>query len=89
MSEANFTPGPWKIGQRKGRKMAIHAKDWGHLAEVYQTETSLEEGLANARLIACAPEMAEMLLLIFTHVSHGGPTREEAEALLRKAGVIE
>jgi Lar family restriction alleviation protein len=33
-------------------------------------------------------EMGMMLLSIFSHVSHGGPTREEGEALLKKAGLI-
>jgi hypothetical protein len=42
----------------------------------------------NGRLIAAAPEMAEMLLSMFVHVSHGGPTRDEAEELLKKAGVL-
>jgi hypothetical protein len=43
---------------------------------------------ANASLIAAAPELAEMLWSMFAHVSHGGPTRAEAEALLKKAGVL-
>lgn len=42
-----------------------------------------------APLIAAAPEMAHMLLPMYSHISHGGPTREECEALLKKAGVIE
>lgn len=43
---------------------------------------------ARARLIAAAPEMGAMLLSIFSHVSHGGPTRAEGEALLKKAGLL-
>jgi hypothetical protein len=29
-------------------------------------------------------EMAELLLQAYTHVSHGGPTRAEVEAVLKK-----
>ena len=52
---AQHTPGPWTIEQRPGRKISIHAETWGHLGEIYQTETTKEEGLANAHLIAAAP----------------------------------
>ena len=88
MSTSKYTPGPWKTEQRHGRKIYIHAETWGHLAEVYQAETTDEEGLANAQLMAAAPEMGMMLLSIFSHISHGGPTREEGEALLKKAGLL-
>jgi hypothetical protein len=44
--------------------------------------------IAECDRMLAAPEMAEMLLSMFVHVSHGGPTREEAEALLKKAGVL-
>ncbi len=42
----------------------------------------------NARLIAQAPRMAELLLSAYQHVSHGGPSRAEVEAVLRDAGLI-
>jgi len=45
---------------------------------------------ANAKLIACAPEMAEALLIIRRNLLDGGgnpmPTLDD---LLKKAGVIE
>lgn len=47
-----------------------------------------KEREANARLIAAAPEMADLILRTYSHVSHGGPTRAEAEAVLRKAGLL-
>ena len=57
----SYTPGPWTTEQRPRRKINIHALTWGHLAEVYQTTSTKEEGLANARLIAAAPELYEAL----------------------------
>lgn len=35
-----------------------------------------------------APEMAEILLSAYVHVSHGGPTRGQVEDVLKKAGVL-
>lgn len=58
---AQHTLGPWTIEQRPGRKISIHAETWGHLGEIYQTETTKEEGLANAHLIAAAPDMYDAL----------------------------
>ena len=56
----------------------------GQAAIIPLDESSEERG----RLVAAAPKMARMLLSMTAHVSHGGPTREEAEALLREAGVL-
>jgi hypothetical protein len=59
-------------------------RNGGQVAIIPLDESSKERG----RLIACAPEMARMLLSMVAHVSHGGPTRAEAEVLLKKAGVL-
>ena len=56
----------------------------GQVAIVPLDESSKER----AQLIAAAPKMAKMLLSMFSHVSHGGPTRAEAHELLREAGVL-
>lgn len=48
--------------------------------------TGTPEG--NARLIAAAPRMAEILLSAWQHISHGGPTRGDLEDVLRQAGLI-
>lgn len=76
---SKHTPGPWTVRESKS----------GFPSEVVTVENHAYGPLANARLIAAAPRMAEMLLSIWQHVSHGGPTRGEVEALLREAGVLE
>lgn len=48
---------------------------------------SPEEDEANAKLIAAAPEMADLLSRAITHVTHG-PKKEEVETVLRKAGIL-
>lgn len=95
-----FTPGPWVAVEHPsqiGRVFCIGRaerieKGHGYLV-LYDDQTTLNpqrngEAEATAKLVACAPEMGEMLSSIFAHVSHGGPTRAEGEALLRKAGLI-
>jgi hypothetical protein len=84
---SKYTPGPWLWETVEGDQSMI-------------TESSLkgpdvlcrywydDPPSADALLIAAAPEMAEMLLSMHVHGSHGGPTRAEVEALLRKAGVL-
>jgi len=69
----------------------IYAEDPGpcndfHIGLVVDVDRETRE--ANAALIAAAPEMGAMLLSMFVHVSHGGPTRGKAEALLKKAGLL-
>ena len=88
---AKYTPGPWRIHRNSSttveapfiRNTVASCGSWGN-----NQRDVLPEQEANARLVSCAPEMAEMLLSMFVHVSHGGPTREESEALLKKAGVL-
>ena len=47
-----------------------------------------EEAVRRWNTRSLETEMGAMLLSIFSHVSHGGPTREEGEALLKKAGLL-
>lgn len=53
-----FTPGPWTV-----EDFYIKDKDGNSIAFTYQYSTpeSHENGLSNARLIACAPEMLALL----------------------------
>jgi len=61
------TPGPWTIGSRTdgGCWRVIDAPTWDAFAKVVikmtDAKADSEQGLANARLIAAAPEMLEML----------------------------
>ena|SRR5271166_6920569 len=97
----SYTKGPWKfvipkipytsfivrteLANDKGGKLIVTPSWNNNDGAIWPTK---EESMANSRLMACAPEMVEMLLSVFAHVSHGGPTRAEAEALLKKAGVL-
>ena len=91
---SNYTKGPWTWDEPSnwhGLDARVFVPEpYAVLAQVpIEALRPRSIGRANAKLIACAPEMAEMLLSMFVHISHGGPTREEAEALLKKAGIIE
>lgn len=54
----------------------------------YHDDISPEAMDVRTKLIAAAPKMALLLIRGLTHVTHGGPTREEVEGVLREAGVI-
>jgi hypothetical protein len=59
--KTTHTPGPWHVYQPKGRAPEIRAPHV-FIARVDDGETvSHEEGHANARLIASAPELLEAL----------------------------
>lgn len=55
----NHTPGPWQLDSEFYRFGAIIAPDFGQVAAV-RGDLKLE-ALANARLIAAAPELLEAL----------------------------
>lgn len=91
---SGHTPGPWTVvedPEDRGRYVVAGPDMVGIVmtpAGRHRNEP-LRSFLADARLIAAAPEMGELLLSAWQHVSHGGPTRAEVEAVLRKAGLIE
>lgn len=94
-SKATHTPGPWFIDQSSRiTECDVFAKDGeadlgGELiASAYNLVRVSGSPEANARLIAAAPDLADLVLRTCTHVSHGGPTRAEAEAVLKKAGLL-
>jgi hypothetical protein len=51
------TPGPW-VAETSGLPLAVTTEDGRHLATVYP---SRDEGRANARLIAAAPDLLAAL----------------------------
>jgi len=60
------TPAPWRYEQykdftdREGGQIGISANTWGNLCIVYQhCCKDPQEGMANARLIAAAPDLLE------------------------------
>lgn len=65
MSEIKHTPGPWKFKTAPNGDNGISAYDTGYFAEAFADirhsgENARAEALANARLIAAAPELLEL-----------------------------
>ena len=77
---------PWKVNQKQPAPDVVEVADESGIICIAQVFGNKRD--ERAKLIAAAPEMADMLLSMCVHVSHGGPTRAEAEALLKKAGVL-
>lgn len=90
-----FTPGPWNIEWSKHEPTEIdpnpenrHAFDivqggnWetGWVGCVNHQFTSYENGMANARLIAAAPDMFTFLTDIHAHLTAGGNLTQAAQA---------
>lgn len=92
------TPGPWVFepGPKDDPDFPdadfIVAQDFGagpgDAVAIITGPVSTGTSEANARLIAAAPRMAELLLSAWQHVSHGGPSRGDVEDVLREAGVL-
>jgi len=68
MSNAKHTPGPWNLGNSDIPVSAVSVNGGNRkhttLARIASPEfvgMSLQEGLANARLIAAAPDMADLI----------------------------
>jgi hypothetical protein len=71
MSNTKHTPGPWELKMPKGNRPSarISGDGWEDFAKVFTRTTfegesklhDCEEGEANARLIAAAPELLETL----------------------------
>jgi hypothetical protein len=62
-----WTPGPWVFYAPNSWKDGLgyvrsHVQDGREIAHTGDTKTPAAENIANARLIAAAPEMAEALL---------------------------
>ncbi len=104
MSE--HTPGPWKVvapvagklrkPDQKADRLIGYGKTGEHVCESFQYREhdhhDEETALANARLIAAAPELLEALLGLTNHLGPGGyiascgkPATERALAAARKA----
>lgn len=60
MTNAQHTPGPWKFAQA-GQSTMLMTEANNPLGFFYNERNAGEETKANARLIAAAPELLEML----------------------------
>lgn len=89
--------GPWEVGERNGCYAPINAPNWYSLATVvvriHGEERDSQKGLANARLIAAAPDLlAALKRLVATvkpdalpHDKGCGCVVHEARAAIAKA----
>lgn len=58
------TPGPWHVGQHGGLTVSVDTADGRSLTELWarsRASEHLDEAEANARLIAAAPELLDLL----------------------------
>jgi len=83
------TPGPWEISKWT-KRFAIEASSdnyRGLMCEVHREDFDPETAEANARLIAAAPEMLEMLKNIAAGRYDGAPdtARMRARSIVAKA----
>lgn len=88
-----FTQGPWHVGERKQASVVYDESGYAIAnAEVYHGKHSYDESLANARLIAAAPELLEALRALVemadekVTVSRTHEIASQARAALEKAG---
>lgn len=90
---SKHTPGPWLIGKRSpGGYSLINADGWQSLARVVTVmegdNRPFAEGVANARLIAAAPDLLEALKELLDQDEHGEDeiwVRNKARAAIAKA----
>lgn len=61
MSEEKFTPPPWSVPDKGELRGAVVAKDGKMVCDPSGAGRHEDEAEANARLIAAAPEMYELL----------------------------
>lgn len=90
MPETKHTPGPWHVGYDVS-KCAVYMKPvsegWLVRDQIAKFDRS-EEGMANARLIAAAPDLVEALTEIIeryrTAIICGGTDEEYADIAVAK-----
>lgn len=105
MSNAQHTPGPWAVVTRQilgcsdCRPVIVHKDphpDFDDLAEVVVPDSQRDGGrdivtaMANARLIAAAPELLKALRFLYREANASGlldvePSMQEARAAIAKA----
>lgn len=93
MSNTKFTPGPWNVGKlylnRTKEHIPVNAPFGTIVITTPKIKKATEEDWANARLIAVAPEMYELIEL-FQHIPaiYGDAVlKAKVENILNKANL--
>ena len=88
MSEDKFTPGPWSAPDKGNLRGAVVAKDGEMVCDPSGAGRYEDEMDANARLIAAAPEMYELLVLLENYYAVRGESNSVTKTIsqvLKKA----
>jgi hypothetical protein len=87
-SETQRTPGPWHIGVRQpSSDKFIYGKDGTEVADCDSRTNFKEENLANAHLIASAPELLDFVKRLNT-AFYAGTTKEIKNIMAESKGLI-
>ena len=84
MSEFKGTKGEWKINPRASRNVQCNGTTIANCSAGQSGDDEHIE-IANAKLIACAPEMLEMLKRVYERYDKGTETYIELGKLIKKA----
>jgi hypothetical protein len=89
MSTQKHTPGPWHVGFKPGP--IVYGLQGEQVANLFEPLIDAEENKANARLIACAPELLEALKEMaeqFSHYCEHTEDAKEIETLIKARAAI-
>ena len=93
MNEFKGTPGPWRVSEKRGDLIDIRHNDNGigaislNLAHVVARQSWLKEAEANAKLIAAAPELLEVLKLILSYHDDGNCVLHKEDVSMARAAI--
>ena len=84
MSNTKYTKGPWEFAEFP------KAKDWDVASDTTPVCSGYlnDEGKANARLIAAAPELLEALEMVAQHAPASGPLWHGSEPMTKARAAI-
>lgn len=84
MGDVKHTPGPWDISEYKDGHAFVFDPDMGFVCNVM---TGSSEGVANARLIAAAPDMLKALKRMVDWFEQDNPDPAYDELMLARAAI--